>query len=269
MELNYYLLICGWKTALHLGIEEFAKENDFPYLTFKYETRTSDIEDTALSLVKQGYVPVVYGLNYSAVLSENASIICLVEAKWGDIYSNPFRFLLPMCGKEMTAWYNALYFNETRDYPFGNSYLPIAMEIMLKLGYEREMIDKVRTIHRQARGITAEEEMQAEKVLVNMEIMPNLLLVRGLPHDKFEAVIDRAFWHQPKPSLYVMSTLGKHIYIGYDDICLELSKHARAPEYERSPSMFKFSVGCDWEEGVSIAKRMAMEKANKGIRFGL
>ena len=92
------------------------------------------------------------------------------------------------------------------------------MAELIRMGYSSKDIEEVRAYNRAESGITQEEEKAAQLCLDRSRFKSELLVVKNLPHERFEAIIDRAFWMQRVQNVVIFTELGSVLYAGFADI---------------------------------------------------
>ena len=127
------------------------------------------------------------------------------------------------CGVTLSDWQNLVLANDEDVY---NKY-PYSVNIMaelVRMGYSKQEIEKVRAYDREQSGVTPEEEKAAELCLSQMIMHNQLRIVKDLPHEKFRTITDRLFWLQSVQNVVIFTTKGSLLYAGFGDIAFGMIK---------------------------------------------
>lgn len=121
------------------------------------------------------------------------------------------------CGVTLSKWQALVLANDEgvyKAYPYDVS----QMAELVRMGYFSKDVDEVRAYDRAQSGVTPEEEKAAQLCIDRSRFKNELLVVKNLPHERFETVIDRAFWMQRVQNVVIFTELGSVLYAGFADI---------------------------------------------------
>ena len=105
-------------------------------------------------------------------------------------------------------------------YPYSVS----GMAMLVRSGYSRKEINTVRAYDRKAKGTTKAEEKQTIEALKSAQNTNGLLIVDNLPHNKYQSVLDHAFWLQQYQNIVIFTEDNHFLYYGYADVAFEVMK---------------------------------------------
>lgn len=157
-----------------------------------------------ISSVRQGAVKV---LDYKVNCAHSALLSVAVD-----------------CGETLSDWQNLILANDEdayNHYPYSVN----QMAELVRMGYSKRAIEKVRAYDRAQSGVTPEEEKAAELCLEKMTMQNQLRIVKDLPHEKFRTITDRLFWLQDVQNVVIFTTTGSLLYAGFADVAFNMFKH--------------------------------------------
>lgn len=212
---EYYFI--GEPCGVTAAIKEILKDKNVPFTQLDqnkdgfYSVNSEELK----SVINEGYKPVCVGC-------------CCPEAEGVEILKG-YRFKANSSPLEIVAvrynvsseWLDLVLMNDEdryKEYQYSTMVIPD----LIRIGYSRQQIDKVRAYDRQARGITALDEAAAENALKAAQLRNGLLIVNNLPHHYYQAVLDRAFWRQKIQNIVIFTTDEKFLYAGLNDLAFAL-----------------------------------------------
>ena len=157
---------------------------------------------------KQPYLVGISSVRKGAILIPNYRVNCERSA---------LRVVANDCGVALNKWQALVLANDEdvyNKYPYDVN----QMAELIRMGYSSKDIEEVRAYNRAESGITPEEEKAAQLCLDRSRFKSELLVVKNLPHERFEAIIDRAFWMQRVQNVVIFTELGSVLYAGFADI---------------------------------------------------
>jgi len=214
MEKKYYFL--GSPSGANEEIKKILQKHDVPFKQVKpdqygsYYVKNEDAQD----LVEAGY-----------------KLVCVDAHNLSEYKSEILKRGHPSClelitleySSEETPWQLLVAENDT----YSVNQLPysvFAMSMLIKSGYSRKEINAVRAYDRKAKGISKEEEKQTTEALKSAQSINGLLIVDNLPHNKYQSVLDNAFWMQQYQNIVIFTEDNHFLYYGYADIAFEVMK---------------------------------------------
>lgn len=215
---NYYFI--GRQSAATAEIIKILQETKASFTKIQpdkyglYRVENDKID----AIIQEGFNPVVIGIDCC-----RQDVRALKKYR-RHVNGSPLEEVAIWENVPLDDWRNLVLAN---DEDFYNDY-PYSTEIMRELcykGFSRDEIEKVRAYDRSERGISEAEEMAAEEAVQKHSAEhKGLLVITGLPHQKYRAVLDRVFWMQPMQNTVIFTNKGKFLYAGFADVCLGLMK---------------------------------------------
>lgn len=216
---NYYFV--GGKGAVSAEILKILQENNLPYKRVEAgEFSFYPLEEKDTEQVKQqGYFPIAILCSCSSSTAECWNGYCYKHN------ASPLERLAAREQIELSDWQNLVLFNDEdryKEYPYSTQ---IMADLCRYGSFSRGEIDKVRAYDRREKGISEEEELATEHCLdTYCSKQRGLLIVTNLPHKKYRAVLDRAFWLQPLQNIVIFTQEKTFLYAGFADICFHLMR---------------------------------------------
>ena len=171
--------------------------------------------NSVISQGKKPYLVALFSARDGAVNIPNYKVNCNCSA---------LLYVAKDCGVELSNWQNLVLANDENmynKYPYDVNHLAE----LVRMGYSKHAIEKVREFDRIRSGVTLGED-QAAKECINQAMQQNkLLIVDNLPHEKFKAVTDRVFWLQNVQNVVIFTTVGTVLYAGFADVAFGLFKN--------------------------------------------
>ena len=127
------------------------------------------------------------------------------------------------CNATLSDWQHLVVANDEdayNHYPYSVN----QMAELVRMGYSKRAIEKVRAYDREQAGVTQQEEHEAELCLAKMIMQNQLQIVKDLPHEKFRTITDRLFWLQNVQNVVIFTVEGSLLYAGFADIALSMFK---------------------------------------------
>lgn len=217
MEKLYFFI--GKKNGVTLEIKNILIEKNIPFCDISLDSRGYFADENDVHrVINEGYLPVFIGVTNENQIGIYGEVISsYVSGK----YSSALYPVADMLEITLTQRQILIATNDEDKY-YDRPYFCNPMLDMLRDGYSRQKIDDVRAFNRKGMGITEEEEMQAEKALHTAMKVSGLIVVMNLPHNKYQAVLDRAFWLQKVQNIVIFTENGEGLYIGFHDVAIRL-----------------------------------------------
>lgn len=212
IDCKNYVFFLGGKDAEMVRIKEVLQKNKCTFCDkdLSWGAKESDYKDEIQNVLAKGKTPVFIELT-----SDLSSLDGGISVDHhGERANEPASILqvLDLIGVAPTRFDLLIAANDA-------GYIPA----MQKMGATQQEIDVIRLKDREAQGIMAEQESQAEEAIAKMERMGTMLVVR-LPHSKSATVTDRLFGTQTRQNVLVLSGDGEVNYFGAGNICKELTE---------------------------------------------
>lgn len=212
---EYYFI--GEQNGVTAAIKEILKEKGVPFTQLDqcknglYSVNSEELE----RIIQGGYKPVCIGCCCS--LAEGVEVLKDYRFK---VNSSPLE-IVAVRYNVSSEWLDLVLMNDEDRYK-EYQYSTMVISDLIRIGYSRKQIDKVRAYDRQARGITAVDEWAAENAVKSAQLRNGLLIVNNLPHHFYRAVLDRAFWRQKIQNVVIFTTDEQFLYAGLNDLAFAL-----------------------------------------------
>lgn len=217
---EYYFI--GEPYGATAAIKEILQEKGVPFKQLESENGClySVSQEEVQSVISQGYKPVCIGCSCHSA----ESVEVLGRYRFNHC-SSPLD-LVTIRYQVSSDWLNLVLMNDEdryKEYQYSTMVIPD----LIRMGYSRQEIEEVRAYDRKAKGITTDEELAAEKALKTAQVRNGLLIVTDLPHQRYQAVLDRAFWRQRVQNIIIFTGDGNFLYAGMNDIAMEIYHFAK------------------------------------------